>query len=95
MVTLGRNLPGHLRYGSKEAFTRYVRGSLRRELIGCTYMQLKMPPTYLLLICLGPISTSLESILALLKLGCNQMQLGELPSGKKMWLAGQSLVNIL
>lgn len=57
-------------YGSKEAFTRYVRGSLRRELIGCTYMQLKMPPAYLVLICLAPISNSLESLLALLMGEC-------------------------
>lgn len=57
------------RYGSTEAFTRYVRGTLRRELIGCTYMQLKMPPCYLMLICMGPVSASLESLLGLLKLG--------------------------
>lgn len=57
-------------YGSKEAFTKYVRGSLRRELIGCTYMQLKMPPVYLLLICLGPTSTALESFLGLLMGDC-------------------------
>lgn len=57
-------------YGSKEAFTRYVRGTLRRELIGCTYMQLKMPPCYLMLICMGPVSASLESLLGLLMGGC-------------------------
>ena len=33
-----------------------------------TYMQLKMPPAYLVLICLAPISNSLESLLALLQL---------------------------
>ncbi|CAJ1374081.1 unnamed protein product [Effrenium voratum] len=57
-------------YGSKEAFTKYVRGTLRRELLGCTYLQLKMPPQYLLMICLGPVCNALESTLALLMADC-------------------------
>lgn len=54
-------------YGSLEAFTAYVRKSLRMELIGCAYFQLRIPPGYLLLICIGPVSASLEGFLALLK----------------------------
>lgn len=55
-------------YGSHEAFTDYVRGPLRRELIGCTYFQVTMPAPYLLIICMGPVSTALEGVLALLTL---------------------------
>ena len=59
-------------YGSKEAFTRYVRGTLRMELIGYSMFQCHMPPQYLFLICIGPVSSSLEAWLVMLKQGASE-----------------------
>eukprot|EP00913_Durusdinium_trenchii_P021170 g19891.t1 len=86
-------------YGSLEAFTAYVRKSLRMELIGCAYFQLRIPPGYLLLICIGPVSASLEGFLALLKLGDTEfggMMKGEAPAEVLMrYLIGRVLATDL
>ncbi len=59
-------------YGSKEAFTRYVRGTLRMEMIGYSVFQCHMPPQYLVLICIGPVSSSLEAWLVMLNEGASE-----------------------
>ena len=51
-------------YGSKEAFTAYVRGPLRSELLKSAGMP-NMPLPYLLLIILGAMSSSLTTLSAL------------------------------
>ena len=51
-------------YGSKEAFTAYVRGPLRSELLKSSGMP-NMPLPYLLLIILGAMSSSLTTLSAL------------------------------
>ncbi|CAJ1407518.1 unnamed protein product [Effrenium voratum] len=59
-------------YGSKEAFTQYVRGPLRMELLGCEW-HLQVPYSYLLLISLGSISSSMEQFMS--------MWMGNAPAG--------------
>ncbi|CAE7653713.1 Pus1 [Symbiodinium sp. CCMP2456] len=50
-------------YGSKEAFTQYVRGPLREELMRCNRSAFPLP--YLLMVSAVPFSASLDSLVSL------------------------------
>eukprot|EP00439_Symbiodinium_sp_Y106_P078763 s2796_g17.t1 len=52
-------------YGSTEAFTEYVRGPLREEMLGSDELRLQFPLPYLLLASTCPISASLNTLAAL------------------------------
>ena len=58
-------------YGSKQAFTNYVRGCLKEELV-CNLFAAKLPREYQLLILTGPQCLGLEILLASWKGGASR-----------------------